>query len=150
MNKYFKFIIFYLFFSTDVYAIELKLQCQINTKFTPSNGNVELGNGTASVEIKDEGKYKYISVSSTNEFADDLSVSTIKTKTKSAIYDDSTDIKWDITNVHSETTKHSHSTRITIDRNTGELIYTNSFPIKKISVLVTGSCKKIDQNQKKF
>lgn len=149
---------FFMFlFSSTASALDLKLQCDIKVKITYFNGDIENSQGTAIIEVGDYGvDKKYIFITSADEKTNNLSVATRQELGK--VYTDYSDEnKWDIQNTYSGNEGrviNPNSTRIIIDRNSGELIASSSFTSKSngrtTNTGVSGNCKKINTSVKKF
>ncbi len=157
MIKVISAVVFMFLFSSTASALELKLSCDIKVKVTFSNGDVRDTQGSAIVEVMDYGAgKKYIGITSADEVANSLSV-ILKQELGKTITDNSDENKWDIENTYSGNegrVENPRSTRIVIDRNSGELIGSSSFTQKSnglaLNIGVSGNCKKINTSVKKF
>ena len=153
MMKVITFAFFMFLFSSPASALDIKLQCDVNVKFTYSNGDAENSKGSALVEVKEYGaNVKFIQITSANEFANNQSViTTIEPSVK--FTDNSDENKWDISNDNAND-KMSSSRRIVIDRNSGALIVlqtlTNKSNGKTTEIGISGNCNKIKTSVKKF
>jgi hypothetical protein len=144
-------------FSSTASALDVKLQCDIKVKYTYFNGDSENNQSTAIIEVGDYGvDKKYIFITSADEIANNLSVTTTQELGK-AYTNYSDENKWDIQNTYSGNegrVVNPNSTRIVIDRNSGELIVSSSFTVKSNgrtnTTGISGNCRKINTSVKKF
>jgi hypothetical protein len=150
-------IILAAFACSNTFALDLKLKCNITTKFTYSNGQSEVNASTTIVEIRENNRSKLILFASPDENTNDLSVSTESFTSGSKVYtasDNSDSTKWDISNTVVDNSKNSKTTgRIYIDRNSGSIIFNQSFTNSEKRTTYTaigGNCEKIDEQKKKF
>ena len=156
MMKFITFAFFMVLFSSTASALELKLSCDIKVKIAYPYGAPEYSQSNAIVEVMDYGVgSKFIFITSADENANP-SVS-LKQELGKTITNYSDDNKWDIENTFSGNEGRAvnpQSIRIVIDRNSGELIASNTFTNKSTgltsSVAVSGNCKKIKTSVKKF
>jgi hypothetical protein len=124
-------------------AIIIKLNCQISLTRNFSAGGSEKEQLTEIFEIHQlDG---FLSIIGTSE--DFGAVNTLATRNGFVVSDYSNENKWDLTNE-----KEGKRTQIIIDRNTGQIYYSNIF--KGTRGLAqwqgNGSCKKVDIDKKLF
>jgi hypothetical protein len=144
-------------YCSSSFALELKLKCNITTKRTSYSGNVEKNNSMATVEVQDYGLKKYIFITSSDEYANDLSVQSTSKNENNIIRtgnDFSDSGKWDVSTVtvNNVGLQTRSERRIFIDRNTGDIIAQSTFNYANMNTIISisGSCDKIDQVNKKF
>ena len=138
------------------YSAELKLSCNMRSKYTMISGSSETSAGTAMVEIMDYGKRKFIFITSTIEDVNNISVVSHIADApgwKFDFHDSSNDGKYEITNFRKSFAENVESyKRVVLDRNTGN-IYINTQRTSQLgssSLIANGSCEKIDSQKKKF
>ena len=145
------------FTCSNTFALDLKLKCNITTKYTYHNGQSEINASTAIVEIYESSSYKRIKFTSPDEYANDLSAMTSSLRSGSIVLtgsDNSDSTKWDISTTLVDNSKNVKSTdRVYIDRNIGSIIFNRSFTNsdnRTSYTAVGGNCEKIDEQKKKF
>ena len=145
------------FACSNTFALDLKLKCNITTKYTYSNGQTDINTSVAIVEILESYSVKFIKFISPDENANDLNVSTSSFTSGSNVYtgSDNSDLtKWDISQTVVDDSKNNKSaSRVYIDRNSGSIIFNRSFTNSNNRTNYTavgGSCEKIDEQKKKF
>ncbi len=143
------------------HAEEIKLQCNIESKYTEPSGKSEGASGTAIIDIKttpflfihaSSSVYPFNSVVLTNISEDD-------NETMSSFFDYSNSSKWEIYNDrYSKAIKISLEDSIIIDRNTGNVIFRRTFKKPKTEYFAKaeytaeafGTCWKVNAPKKKF
>ena len=143
------------FLTSNVYSIEVKLQCSTNSTYTYSNGTIERGKGNSIILVKDNGDNKSIHITSDIAEVDrNMTISPNQTygSSNSSYRDISDNNKWEIQN-----TDYNNNTisdvSIKIDRNTGQFFLTRRFTNPGGNFTLTnasGLCEKIDTSKKKF
>jgi hypothetical protein len=137
------------------YAEEIKLQCNVKSKYTHNNGKSERESGTAIIDMNTSPPLS-ISVSSSIEmFNPTVHALNMDNATMGKyIINNSNSSKWD---VYSETllkiNNFSSKESFVIDRNTGSLFYRNSstLPSGETGTMeVSGTCSKVDTTKRKF
>jgi hypothetical protein len=141
-------ILILLFTSNILYAVEIKLSCDIEVEVTYWTGNTEKKQVTNIVTIADQGARGKFIISSGSHIR---SVTTKESENRS-VTDLSDSNSWEITN---EVTSQNDvvTTFLKIDRNTGKFFY-DSFQKSKdgkdIRFEGRGNCEKVDTAKKKF
>ena len=132
------------------YAEDVKLSCSIAIEHRFSEGIIRRENVMASVDIKDNGQDKSITIA-THKVLAFVSSHALPTRIN---YFDSSDLgRWNIKDIDYDPSDTSKSiTQIYIDRNSGVISYGNSFeqPDGYIRTTGNGNCIKIDANTRKF
>ena len=138
------------------YAEDIKLQCNVTSKYTYFFGKSERESGTAIIDVNTSPPL-YISVSSSIEMFNDASVLARNTDddfSRESFVNNSNSSKWD---VYSETLfkkiNFSSKQSFVIDRNTGSLFYRNSFTLSSGetgTMEVSGTCSKVDTTKRTF
>lgn len=147
---------FVLAFSSETFALELKLNCAIKSKYTFGTGRSETSTGTALVEISDYGNVKYFFTTSAIDEVDNFTVTTSQKNPPGwtrTVEDGSNAGKWEILNSLISTSDNTTiDKKIVIDRNNGNIYitYARSSPTGTSSYYVNGTCEKIDETKKKF
>lgn len=147
LNKIINFsiIIASVFFSTAIYAqVELKLTCNMDIKKTYSSGREEIIRIKPILEVFQLGSHVSI-IPDTNELA---SVS-MRTGNGRIVENYSDANKWSIFN-KIERNGTTSETSITIDRNTGRIVYSHDYKDGAITVYGEGVCEKVDLSKRKF
>lgn len=137
--------------------IELSLKCKVRVQYTFSHGK-EVNNAELIVNISEDkgSKYKFIRITSSNEIANDISVSTGRFShlkgVESIGSDRSDENTYDITSNDSFPGNRSSNNRIYLNRNNGEIIVSKEFtsPNGVSQTSISGTCEKIDTTKKKF
>ena len=148
-------LIIYLL-SITAHAEEIKLQCNVTSKYTESSGKSKRESGTAIIDI-DTSSPLYFEVSSSIAVFNDVSI-LVRNKDdnewKISIVNNSNSSKWDISHDVNVKVKNTYAReRIIIDRNTGNVIYRKSFTSSSNqtnTTEVTGTCSKVDTTKRKF
>jgi len=150
-------IIMAAFACSNTFALDLKLKCNITTKFTYPSGQTESNSSIAIVEISEVNNNRWIFISSPDENANDIVVMGVNLTSGSAVHtgsDNSDEGKWDITTNVADSSKNTNSTnRIFIDRSSGAIIVSRRSTLpqnKTVLTTIGGSCEKIDEQKKKF
>ena len=142
--------------SSDAMALEVKLRCNINTKYTYFTGQSEINQSTAIVEISENPNSKSIFIISSDENANEISATSISfqnNRVQSEGLDSSTPSKWDVSQSYTVPSKNQKSTnRIIIDRNTGEIIVQRIFDnnSRVSTTSISGFCEKVNTEKNKF
>lgn len=150
------FITFAILNSSNATALDVKLRCNINTKYTYFTGQSEVNQSTAIVEISENSNAKSIFLTSSDENANEISVTSIpfqNNRVQSEGFDSSTSSKWDVSQSYNVPSKNQKSTnRIIIDRNTGEIIVQRIFDnnSRVSTTSISGFCEKVNTEKKKF
>ncbi len=136
-----------LIYSTICFASteKVKLSCKLEILVIYSDGYREKLNKTALFEVSFSENYLYIA-SLTDDFA---SVTTNKRTITKYISNRSDDNRWDLSN-HDILHNDDSFTRIMIDRNTGQILYTRNWKNSTIETQGHGFCSKVDTSKKKF
>lgn len=135
-----------LFFTTTVFAIEVKLLCKIEMTKTFRGGQLERERITEIMEVTEIGEYISIIPQSDNLG----SVSTTKRQNTISIFNFSDRNKWHITATRRNTVGGTYITQISIDRNSGIILYLHDWEEGTILQKGTGECEKISQEKRKF
>lgn len=133
-------------------AIEIKLQCEVESKISYLSGATQEQRGIAVIEISDLGDKKYLFVSSALAALNNF---TITTQSPRLITNDfSNENKWDIQQTGTgNLTITSSIAHIIIDRNSGNLFITRDVTFNSggnMQFSATGNCKKINTSIRKF
>ena len=136
--------------SINVFALEIKLQCNITARFY-SQGKDENHRGVAIVRVKDDGIDKLIEIKSSIDIANNTTVSTF-TNLDLLIQDLSNSNKWEIINAHKVEGGGVSVDKIIIDRNNGQLIATSVLTknSKQATTGISSECEKIDEAIRRF
>jgi len=137
--------------------IELSLKCKVRVQYTFSHGK-EVNNAELIVNISEDkgSKYKFIRITSSNEIANDISVSSARVSqligVESIGSDRSDENTYDITTIQTFPGNRSSNSRIYLNRNNGEIIVSREFtsPSGVGQTSIGGTCEKIDTTKKKF
>jgi hypothetical protein len=162
INQIFKLVLFTLIsmcsFSTysQNQNIDIKLKCKVKVERSFSNGFNEVKNAELIVDVRDYPKSKSILIKSSNEYANDIIVSTgpdpLPKGFEKSVSDRSDENTYEITNNNNYPGEVSKNTKIYLNRNNGEIIVLTEFKssIGGSQTSIGGTCEKIDTTKKKF
>ncbi len=129
----------------SAFSIELKLACKIDVVRTFISGDVERKRYNEIFEVLDLGNYISIGPQ-TDDFMGVVAGELVVLKFNNF----SNSSKWDILNRSQDSRGKISEVRITIDRNTGKLFYSETWDGRAIVIKGNGTCEKIDQAKRKF
>ncbi len=143
--KFFTFVVS-LFFTTSVFATDVKLLCKLDMAKTYRGGQIERDRITEIFEIKEFVEYLSIIPHSDNL----ASFSTSKLQNTISISNHSDRNKWHITSSHRNREGGTVIKQISIDRNSGVILYSYDWEGGTILERGNGECEKISQEKRKF
>ena len=136
--------------------IEFSLKCKVRVEQTFTSGNKKIDNTETIVEVNESPKNKSIFLISSNEFINNISVSTLPLPSRNGYEESSLDTsnesKYEITQYRTTPGNLYRTTKLYLNRNNGEIVVTTEFTssLGVIQTSVGGTCEKIDKTKKKF
>ena len=136
--------------------IQFSLKCKVRVEQTFTSGDKKIDNAEVIVEVNEFPKYKSIFLISSNEFINNISVSTLSVPSRNDYeqnsLDTSNESKYEITQNRTTPGNLYRTTNLYINRNNGEIVVTSEFtsPIGMMQTSVGGICEKINKTKKKF
>ncbi len=148
-NKLTKHLLLALFttsFSASALATEVKLLCKMEMAKTYRGGQLERNRITEIMEVTEMGDYLSIIPQSDNLG----SVSTIKHQNTISISNYSDKNKWHIVTEKQNRNGGTYVIQVSIDRNSGIILYSHDWERGTILERGSGDCEKISQEKRKF
>ena len=136
--------------------VEFSLKCKVKVEHTSPSGNKKIDNTEVIVEVNEFPKYKSIFLISSNEFVNNISVSTVSLPPRKGYEESSQDTsnesKYEITQNRTTPGNLDRTTNLYLNRNNGEIVITTEFtsPLGVSQTSIGGTCEKIDKTKKKF
>jgi len=138
--------LFTIIFSASAFAIEVKLLCKMEMAKSYRGGQFERDRITEIIEVTEIGEYISIIPQS-----DSLSsVSTSKNHNTISISNFSDKNKWHIIASRTNRNGGTYITQVSIDRNSGIILYSHDWEGGTIFEKGSGDCEKISQERRKF